>query len=197
MNPDRIKRVLEAALHQFAQNGFDRTTVESIANLSGVSKVTIYNYFPSKEALLEAAIAQCSDGLFASIPASAFDPKTPEVALSMIGSAFVKLIRRDEILGLFRLMYAAAGEHVAVCEAFYRQGPRKTIGQLSHYLKMANAVGSLKVPDPDLAADQFLATFLGDTHTRLLLKLGRPNLIEDSRLVGAAVTSFLRTYAAP
>lgn len=55
-DPERIKRVLEAAANQFIDYGFARVSVDVIAKASGVSKVTIYNYLPTKEALPRLAI---------------------------------------------------------------------------------------------------------------------------------------------
>jgi AcrR family transcriptional regulator len=48
----RRREILEAALKQFGEKGFQDTTVEDIANAAGVAKGTIYLYFPSKEHLL-------------------------------------------------------------------------------------------------------------------------------------------------
>jgi AcrR family transcriptional regulator len=44
--------VLDAALKLFAERGIDRTSMDSIADLSGVSKATIYKHWADKEALL-------------------------------------------------------------------------------------------------------------------------------------------------
>ena len=45
-------KVLRAALDLFAERGIDATSMDAIAQLSGVSKATIYNHWPDKEALL-------------------------------------------------------------------------------------------------------------------------------------------------
>jgi AcrR family transcriptional regulator len=45
-------KVLRAALDLFAQRGIDATSMDAIARSSGVSKATIYNHWPDKEALL-------------------------------------------------------------------------------------------------------------------------------------------------
>ena len=63
-DPARMQRVLAAAQIQFLQLGFGATSMESIAKASGVSKMTIYNYFPSKEALFESCIASRTDAVF-------------------------------------------------------------------------------------------------------------------------------------
>jgi TetR/AcrR family transcriptional regulator, repressor for uid operon len=45
------ERIIESAVESFAKTGFDRTKMDDIANLSDVSKGTLYLYFKSKEDL--------------------------------------------------------------------------------------------------------------------------------------------------
>ena len=46
------EKVLSAALNLFAERGIETTSMDSIAQASGVSKATIYNHWADKEALL-------------------------------------------------------------------------------------------------------------------------------------------------
>jgi AcrR family transcriptional regulator len=46
------ERVLEAALELFAGRGIDGTSMDAITQSAGVSKATVYNHWPNKEALL-------------------------------------------------------------------------------------------------------------------------------------------------
>jgi AcrR family transcriptional regulator len=50
--------VLEAALQLFVQKGFAATKVEEVAALAGVSKGTLFLYFPTKEDLLKAVVSE-------------------------------------------------------------------------------------------------------------------------------------------
>ena len=52
----RPDEVLDAALELFRENGFAATRVEDIARRAGLSKGTVYLYFPSKEAVLEGLV---------------------------------------------------------------------------------------------------------------------------------------------
>ena len=49
-------RLLDAAGHCFAHQGFAKTTVEEIARAAGISKGLVYSYFDGKESLLEAVL---------------------------------------------------------------------------------------------------------------------------------------------
>src|ERR1039457_6817262 len=46
------EKVLRAALDLFGKRGIDGTSMDAIAQSSGVSKATIYNHWADKEALL-------------------------------------------------------------------------------------------------------------------------------------------------
>ncbi|MDR0218617.1 MAG: TetR family transcriptional regulator [Enterobacteriaceae bacterium] len=50
------RRILVAAVAEFARLGPDGTTVEKIAKLAGVNKERIYNYFGDKRALFSAVL---------------------------------------------------------------------------------------------------------------------------------------------
>ncbi len=49
--------ILDAALKQFAEDGYSQATMQSIAKRAGVGKGTTYEYFPSKEALFSEVIS--------------------------------------------------------------------------------------------------------------------------------------------
>ncbi len=53
----RPHELLEAALALFVEKGFAATRAEEVAQRAGVSKGTLYLYYPSKEELLKAVIA--------------------------------------------------------------------------------------------------------------------------------------------
>ena len=54
----RPGEILAAALALFAAHGFAATRLEDVADRAGVSKGTIYLYFPTKEALFRAVVRQ-------------------------------------------------------------------------------------------------------------------------------------------
>jgi|SRR5271166_3675141 len=51
-------RVAAAALDEFAEHGIRRTTIEDVARRAGVSRMTVYRRFASKQGLVEGVIAR-------------------------------------------------------------------------------------------------------------------------------------------
>lgn len=54
----RPQQLLDAALTLFVEKGFAATRSEEVAHLAGVSKGTLYLYYPSKEELFKAVVRQ-------------------------------------------------------------------------------------------------------------------------------------------
>lgn len=55
------EKILRTALELFGTRGYHTTSIEAIAGAAGVSKGLIYNYFSSKEQLLEALLVGSID----------------------------------------------------------------------------------------------------------------------------------------
>jgi AcrR family transcriptional regulator len=53
---DKMQAILTAAQRIFTRCGFGQTRVEDIAQEAGVGKGTVYEYFPSKQAIFEQAV---------------------------------------------------------------------------------------------------------------------------------------------
>ena len=55
---ERTPEILAAALDCFAKSGFSGTRLDDIAAAAGVTKGTLYLYFPNKEAIFKAVVRQ-------------------------------------------------------------------------------------------------------------------------------------------
>src|SRR5687768_13393404 len=196
-DPERVRRILEAAQRHFNEHGLERASVDAIAADAGVSKMTVYNNFGSKERLFQAVVRDRTAPVVAGVPgARALDPDQPEKALLAIGARFLALARGDDALGTLRSVYGVAGAQPEFCRAFYKAGPERVIGELAAYLRRAHSAGTLKVRNPLQAADLFLSMFLGSAHIRGLLMLEMPDAREDKALLREAVRVFMAAYAA-
>src|SRR5664279_4084016 len=60
-NPERERRILDAASELITHYGYDKTTVDEIAREAGISKGAIYLHFKSKDDLFEALLLRESE----------------------------------------------------------------------------------------------------------------------------------------
>lgn len=192
-DPERLQRIVAAAARQFHEHGLSGTSMDAIAAEAGVSKMTVYSHFPSKEDLFSAAVASRTAELMGSeVPP--MDPLKPKQALTALGRAFLRLIRDDQVVQHHRILFGLRDAHPQVRQAFHDEGPDRLRLALAAYLAEATRQGSLKVRQPELAADQFMGLFLGMGQLRNLLNLGKPTDKEDDALLKANVALFLKGH---
>ncbi|MFM7617812.1 MAG: TetR/AcrR family transcriptional regulator [Actinomycetes bacterium] len=68
--PSTEQRLLDATLACLARHGIAKTTLDDVAREAGVSRATLYRYFPGKQALLAAAVATEAARMVAAIDAA-------------------------------------------------------------------------------------------------------------------------------
>ncbi len=54
-------RIINAAMRCVAEKGYSKATIRSIAGMAGMTSASLYNYFPNRAALMEAAVAARAD----------------------------------------------------------------------------------------------------------------------------------------
>ncbi|HUP72598.1 MAG TPA: TetR/AcrR family transcriptional regulator [Acidimicrobiales bacterium] len=97
------QRILDVASRSFGTRGFDATSLDDLGHELGLAKQTILYWFPSKQALLDAAVArgaaELSEALDRSLDRASREEDRVEVVLR---AAFRFAVRRPELLGLVR-----------------------------------------------------------------------------------------------
>lgn len=190
--------ILSAARELFLADGFDRSSVDAIAARAEVSKRTVYDYFGDKQTLLQAVVDSVGQSMITTIRRTLDETLTGltegaeledslvtfsmRIATDMLGSA--------EYATLQRLVRAESGNLPQPGYNSMADAPDEAIAE--RFAAFA-AEGLLEVPDPRLAADQFLALTFGVA----LDRLGSANAAEDPRvrpLVVEGVRTFLRAY---
>lgn len=56
MHPSKRETVLDTAERLFYEEGFHATGIDRVVTAAGVARMTLYNHFPSKEALVESVL---------------------------------------------------------------------------------------------------------------------------------------------
>jgi AcrR family transcriptional regulator len=196
-SPLKETQILDGAAMVFARDGFGRASMSQIAAAAGVSKGTLYNYFPGKEALFAAWVQrECSVRI-----ALIFDDLTatarPAETLRRIGRRMLEMLLSDSGLLVYRMVVAEAGHFPSLAEAFFAAGPQRAVASLAGWIRSQVAAGTLAVNDAEFAAEQLFSLM----QTRLLMRrrLGLQDGVQSPQIehvVDEAVTLFLRGYGA-
>lgn len=193
----KFDQVLDGARTVFLRDGFERASVDDIAREAGVSKATLYAYFPDKRLLfMEVAKTECrrqADEAEALIGGTA----PVEVALRVAAEKLTDFLLSDFGRRIFRVVVAEAENFPALAQEFYLSGPGLVHERIAHYLQKAVARGELQIDDIDLAAEQFAQLCKAGLHDRLLLGLDdqaccSPEMI--ARVIDGAVQMFMARY---
>ena len=145
--------VIEAAIEEFLAAGFDATSMDRIAARAGVSKRTVYNHFPGKEALFAAILRQLWDSSHTE-EALAYSARLPlRAQLLQLLLKKLSVINDEAFLSLARVAIAA-GIHSPerARDMVARMGEREE--DLTVWIRAAAADGRLKTSDPVFASQQ-------------------------------------------
>jgi TetR/AcrR family transcriptional repressor of mexJK operon len=189
------QKILEAAAQCFFEGGFAGTAIEQVAADAGVSKVTIYNQFGDKRGLFTAAVECECEKMRGYFSLDEMPPGSIRERLNAIGEAMLAFLQRPEMIQFERRIAAETEHEPAIGAAFLEAGPWRMKQAFSAWLAHACAAGELAIPDPDLAAEQFvsLCKGMGDLAHRFGAQVSPAD--SQHRLNGA-VEMFLAAYAA-
>jgi AcrR family transcriptional regulator len=80
LQTDKISEILLAAQKRFGMYGFEKTAMHEIASDLGMSKASLYYYFPDKESLYKAVVEKETREYFNSLEMNCMNLENPEEA---------------------------------------------------------------------------------------------------------------------
>jgi TetR/AcrR family transcriptional repressor of mexJK operon len=191
----KFDQVLAGARLVFLRDGFEGASVDEIARVAGVSKATLYAYFPDKRLLfLEVAKSEC---LRQANEAEALidDTQSPEQVLTFAAGRIADYMLSDFGLRIYRIALTESARFPEIGRAYYESGPVILRTSFGKYLKTAVARGELAIPDIDLAADQFAELCKAGIMNRMMFRLDSAiSLADRERTLTGAVEMFLARY---
>lgn len=194
----KYDQVLRGVSDIFLRDGFEGASVDDIARAAGVSKATLYSYFPDKRLMfMEMARQKCCRQADEAL--TAIDRTLPPgIVLREAGMRFTAYILSDEAQRVFRICVAEADRFPELGKEFYGSGPRRMHDEVRGYLAEAVSRGELSIDDPAMAADQFAELCKADLWVKRVFGIqDRFTPVEIGRVVDAAVDTFLARYAVP
>jgi AcrR family transcriptional regulator len=191
--------ILDAATTLFLRTGYRGTSMDEIAALAAVSKQTVYKHFADKERLFAAIVTgtvkDVSDPVYDEARRLE-DSGDVEADLRGLARRLLERVMQPRILQLRRLVIGEAGRFPELGQAFYEQGPGRTIAALATVFERLAERGVLQLDDPQLAAAQFNWLVMSSPLNQAMF-LGKdepPTRAELNRHADAGVRAFLAAY---
>lgn len=191
----KYDQVVAGARKVFMSQGFEGASVDLIAKEAGVSKATLYSYFPDKRVLfVEVAKEECARQADRALQVEDTDLPVRDV-LTAMGHSMMEFLTSDFAQRIFRICVAESDRFPELGREFYKSGPELMEDRLSAYFEHACARGELKIEDVRTAAQQFDALMKAGVFIKMVFNVtDHAEPAEIDHVVSHAVETFLARY---
>ena len=157
----RPGELIEAALELFVERGFAATRLDDVARRAGVSKGTVYLYFPSKEDLFKQVV---QTGIVPVIEAGAQLLQQHQGSCAELLRALLhgwwERIGATRLAGIPKLMVAEAGNFPDLARFYYEHVIVRGRAILTEILRRGALRGEFRAVDPQLSIEVVFAPLL-------------------------------------
>lgn len=172
--PDKHSAITRAASEMFLSEGFDRASLDQIAQRAGVSKQTIYSHFADKEALFKAICTELTETLTMPLRKALPSEGSLREILLRLGDDTLALMLRPASLDLHRLVMNAAARFPELGRAAFEAGATRMIDDLSALLTQRSQLRdglsrAVLEDEARMLAEQFIGMLRGFHQQRALL----------------------------
>lgn len=192
---DKKRRsIVNAAILEFQDHGFDGTSMDRIAKRAEVSKRTVYNHFASKDELFEAIVEELLRR-FETLEHRYEQGESLDRQLTRIGRKVLGVLCSDEFIKLARVILSRFLHDPELGRK--RMGESDVIKEsVKNWIVAAKKDRQLSVTDPARGATQFLSLLKAFGFWPQLTG-GAPILSkrEQNAVVKSAVSLFLAYYS--
>ncbi len=193
----KYDQVVAGARTVFLAEGFEGASVDLIAKEAGVSKATLYSYFPDKRMLfIEVAKEECARQADRALMVEDADQPVRDV-LIMAATNMMAFLTSSFAQRIFRICVAETDRFPELGQEFYRSGPQLLEDRLSAYFVEAVKRGELRIDNVRLAAQQFDTLMKADVFVKMVFNvIETPDPEAMDRVIEGAVDTFLARYGA-
>ena len=157
----RPRQILEAAFRVLGTRGLHQATLDDVARAAGISKGTIYLYFPSKADLFTAMLKARVNDIMPAVetPEDGRSGPTTQERLSTLGRHLYRFFRSRAWLTMYRTVVSEAAQFPGAAALLYREGILPANRRLADVIRRGIGAGEFRDVDPLIAARAFAGMF--------------------------------------
>lgn len=182
---DAVGRIMDAAMINFAENGYEGARMDRIADMAKVNKATIYYHIGGKKALYSAVLHQVFSVQLDRIETQVESAGSPQEQLTAVYRAIRNLmIEKPNVPTILMREIAAGGKHLP--EIFIRDLIR-VIATLDRILKKGRSEGVFAAAHPIVV--HLMCTAAMVFYSKVVPILEEKGLLQDD-----AIQSYVLTF---
>jgi len=195
----RPRQILEAAFRIFGTRGLHTATLEEVAREAGISKGTIYLYFPSKADLFSAMLRARVHDLMPALQPSGRVPHgvRAQRQLALLARRLHRFFRTPAFLNVYRAVIGEAAAFPEAAQSLYREGVLPANRRLAEFLRVGMDAGEFRQVDPLIAARAFVGMLQIFAISQGLLGGQRVYPMPESRILNTVTDLFFHGLLAP
>lgn len=195
-DPAKREAILAAAKALFLDRGFAQANMQEVADLAGVSKLTLYSHFGDKSTLFVAAVRNHYEHC---LPESLFrewDASDLPGALFAFGCSYHQYLVLPATVAGRRMLLRTADTPAELNLEIWNNGPARINAFVAASLSRFVESGQLDIDDPRHATVHLMSLLRGDLFAQLGYGVQCHVPGEDTEAyLASAVDLFLRAYA--
>ena len=164
---ERRGRLIQAAEDVFLERGYGLATMDDVSRRAGMSKKTIYQLFPTKQALFAALIAQYTEHLMTPIKTDD-GTRGPRAVLEDFLRQLARFVLSPRQVAMHRLVISEALRTPELAQTFLREAMDAGKCSLVAWFERQSARGALPVEDAEEAASMLCGYVISEPKLRLL-----------------------------
>jgi AcrR family transcriptional regulator len=159
---DRRSQILEEALLLFAEHGVEGASLRDLAKRVGLTQPSLYHYFSSKEALVEAIFAQKAEQAAQRRTQAMQDAKldTPQKFCVWLAEEFLRLWQDPNHRALMRFVHGEAMRGGSTARSFTKVHIAPNNAGIAQVFRRFMEEGKLRNVDPEHAARSFVSPII-------------------------------------
>jgi AcrR family transcriptional regulator len=195
---ERPQQILDAALEVFGETGVAGARLDEVADRAGVSKGTIYLYFPNKEELFKQAIRQALTPP-AGAPSTKGQtvPASPTRQLLDTISSQWQFLTSARALTVNRLVLAEQWQFPELAELYSLEVVSRFTDALSPIIRRGSATGEFRELDPAVAARMLTALALQSALWTATKGIATVSEMNSEAVLSELIEFYLQAIARP
>ena len=169
---DTKRKIIDKALELFAAHGYDAVSVGEIAKAVGIKAPSLYNHYPSKQAIFDAIVESTAKQYEADTgkinihvqnvaqDISVFTGITEDALFEKVRQIFVYSLHNEAIRNFRRMMTIEQFRSHELASLYSKRYVERMIDYHSGIFRALIATGEISAEDPDTLAMMYVAPVL-------------------------------------